>query len=296
MKILYLGKFTLDYATENYVAHALRERGNSVIKSNTTKDMKCNKLIELTEHHKPDMVLFSKVDAIGFREYIPWCKRNNIPTVCWIWDLYFGYRPNVPCQFNADLLLTTDGGHHDHFKPYNHKVLRQGIHKPHHQILEPNYKYDVAFIGHGSIYTQRKILVKWLKDTYGNRFIHHTKTRGLDLNKALSEVKVVVGDSYPADGYYSNRIYEITGRGGFLLHPDTLALNHEYRAGIHYDKYPRGDFKKLQNLIQYYLDHYEQREKIRQQGWFHTGANYTYGDRVDNLMRLIRDRFPSLRS
>lgn len=296
MKILYLGKFNLHYATENYVTHALRETGHSVIPYNTSNLLRCNNLIALTAHHKPDVVLFSKVEAAGFKEYIPWCKRNNIPTVCWLWDLYFGYRSDTPYQFNADILLTTDGGHKAYFEPYNHKVLRQGIHKPHHQILEADYRHDVAFVGHGANYTQRKNLVGWLRSTYGDGFIHHTSIRGLDLNKALSQAKIIVGDSYPAPGYASNRIYEITGRGGFLMHPESDAIDKEYTKGTHYIEYPRKNMDKLKNLIQYYLDHPEQREKIRRSGWEHTGTNYTYDHRVADLMRLIRDQFPSLRS
>lgn len=294
MHILYFGKFSPFHSTENYVTHALREKGIKVTVDKLSQHAEIDVLKRLVQKHSPSLVLFSKVTCPAFEQFIPWCKSQGLPTVCWLWDLYYGYRGKGPVQFNSDLLLTTDGGHDKHFALYNHKVLRQGIHQPDHQIFNDTFTHDVAFVGGRTGHPNRVKLIRWLKGTYRRRFIHHTHTRGINLNKSLAKVKIVIGDSYPSNHYWSNRCYEIMGRGGFFMHPETLGFDKEYEDGTHYVSYPRMDRKKLKELIQYYITHDEEREKIRRCGWSHTGTNYTYGHRVNDLMRHIRDQFPSL--
>ena len=111
----------------------------------------------------------------------------------------------------------------------------------------------------------------------------------MSLNKALSEVKIVVGASYPSNYYWSNRIYEITGRGGFILHPETFGLDEEFTDGVHYVSYRRNNFTQLQNKIQYYLENDEEREQIREAGYRHCSQNLTYTHRVQSLLTTIQN-------
>ena len=108
----------------------------------------------------------------------------------------------------------------------------------------------------------------------------------------LGKVKVFVGDSYPSPNYWSNRIYEITGRGGFLLHPETIGLDEEFIAGKHYIAYKRpgnrAGWQVLQGLIDYWVTHDKEREQIRQQGFAHCGKHYTYTHRVKTLLEHIQ--------
>lgn len=296
MKILYVGQFEEPHRTENYVAHALESHGVKMICCPyVNQDFRSLK--NLIKKHRPDAVLFSKAEPVGVSSLLEWCKEQGVLTVCWVWDLYWGYRPERPQQFRADLLFTTDEGHESHFSQngYNHAVLRQGIHEPEHIDYPASHSHDVCFVGGGSVrrghgYRYRTKLLRHLSKTYGNRFIHHMNVRGLRLNEALSRVKIVVGDSYPSPNYWSNRIYEILGRGGFLLHPKTEGLDEEFEDGVHYVSYDRDDFKGLESLIGYWLSHDEEREKIRRQGFGHVGKHYTYRHRAAVLLEAIRNK------
>jgi hypothetical protein len=239
-----------------------------------------------------DVVLFAKSRRPWVPSFLEWCRDRGIITVCWLWDLYWGYRPDRPEQFHADLLFTTDGGHEKEFAKngHNHAVLRQGIHKPEHVAYPQDYAHDVAFVGSATKTGHRHKLLSWLNDNYRNRFIHHTDTRGLELNKALARVKVVVGDSYASPHYWSNRIYEITGRGGFLLHPRTVGLNEEFTEGKHYIGYQGGRCDHdLRDLIEFWLAHNEERRIIQRQGFAYCGKHYTYEYRVASLLSQIKD-------
>jgi hypothetical protein len=288
MKVFYIGKFFHSWNTENYVAHALKQNVAEVVKRVYTSTGQASSYINQIKKHKPDFVLFSKASSRCFKELIEWCKENNVLTVCWLWDLYWGYRPQRPPQFMCDLLFSTDGGHPMSWEDYgaNHQVLRQGIHEPDHRLFENSKSVDIAFVGSTNSYKQRRILTRWLTSTYGDRISFHSNLRGLDLNKELAKTKIVVGDTYPVKNYWSNRVYEILGRGGFLLFPETVGLDSEFTDKVHYVSYPRGNFRALRDRISYYLAHDEEREKIRQAG-FEKCGEYTYTSRVKELLTRI---------
>jgi hypothetical protein len=290
MRVYYIGKFLYDWSTETYVTHALEQNGVEVVKKVIVSTDKVRTYALEIKRNQCDIVLFSKVTSRTFPELIEWCKGRGIVTVAWIWDLYWGYRKERPFQFLADILFTTDGGHVEEWQEYgaNHITLRQGIHEPEHVMCPLDIRHDLAFIGTVNSSKQRSILTHWLNSNYGKRVVWHTRTRGLDLNQALSQVKIVVGASHPSPSYWSNRIYEILGRGGFMLFPETPGLDEEFTDGVHYVSYPRNDYKRLRWLIDYYLEHNEERERIRRAGFERCGE-FTYTARVRQMLQKIAD-------
>jgi hypothetical protein len=308
MKILYVGKFTNTYSTENYVTSALTKLGHQVLKIHICKPNFVLSIKEKVEVLKPDFVLFSKVDTDETLHVINYLKAKQILTVCWLWDLYgIPGRYTLPPVFQCDKVFTSDGDLSKFENITDYSVLRQGIHSPESYLLKNNYKYDVAFIGSlieyrnlgrdssshetSPAFLQRHRLISFLSSTYGGRFITRgeakSQVRGNDLNVLLSKVKIVVGDSYESDNYWSNRIYEITGRGGFLFHPETIGLNEEFISGTHYVAYKRNDFVKLEQKIGYYLSHDSEREQIKLSGFNKTNSEYTYKLRCEELINNI---------
>lgn len=292
LKVVYVGKFSHHYSTENYVTEALESLGVRVSKiSYDTSYLHINRL--LGSH---DMLLMGKAGRPDLKKCLRKCRELSIPSVCWQWDLYLGYRGHkaIPPHFNADYLFTTDGGHSDRFKElgYNHHVLRQGIHEPEAYISTADeLKHDVGFVGTVTNHPRRK-LINWLmanhKDLSWPRNI-----RGHRLNSWLTTTRIVVGDSYPSSHYWSNRIYEILGRGGFLLHPHVDGLEEEFIDGVHYVGYARDDWDDLQYKINYYLENDEQRERIRQQGHHHVKNHMTYRHRCASLLSTVFDHVTS---
>lgn len=288
MRALYIGKFFRSWATERYVEYALKQHGVEVIRRHYTSALTFESLKRKVLDCQPDFVLFSKASHVCYLEFLPWCRENNVLTVCWLWDLYWGYRLTRPIQFKCELLFTTDGGHDKSWLEYgaNHRVLRQGIHSPEHVMMGGPPTDQLAFIGSPSSYRARRQLTEWLKFRFGPRVTWYNGTRGLDLNAALGKTKIVIGDSFHVKGYWSNRIYEVLGRGGFLLHPRTEGLDEEFTDGVHYIAYERNNFKDLKAKIDYYLANEEERELIRRAGFEHCGK-YTYETRVAELLKQI---------
>lgn len=289
MKIFYIGNFLRDWNTENYVVHGLQRNGAYVHKRVYTSTSGLNSYASQILHQKPDLVLFSKVASPCFSDLIKWCRNNKITTATWLWDLYWGFRPHKPPQVYADLLFTTDGGHDEQWKSIgaNHHTLRQGVHEPEHQMVMSDLTRDLAFFGSRNYCRQRLELTNWLNFTYGRQITWHSTTRGIELNRALGRTKIVIGDSYSSANYWSNRVYEILGRGGFLLFPETPGLEAEFTAGEHYVSYPRGDRAELIRLIRYYLSHDNEREVIRMKGFLKCGE-YTYTSRCRELLDEVQ--------
>ncbi len=250
LKFGYYGNFSTTHQTEVYIADALQRAGHTIIRRNRDD----TNLIDC------DYVLFAKLFK---HDIILKARKKGIPSVCWVFDLYRGYRnTNVP-HFKADIVITTDGDD-------EYYTIRQAVHKPEKIMIEGKKIYDVIFVG-SQHYKERKEMIKRVKP----KVIQGV--RGLALNKLLGQSKVVLGDSYPASNYWSNRVYEMTGRGGFLIHPITKSL----------PKYiPQFERRKENEMIKYYLNHENEREELRK---IQFGKCPTYDDRIKELMKIIKE-------
>lgn len=302
-KIIYIGDFVESYSTERYVAHGFRELGYEVICFQENKLMvqigKEDEIADELISMNPEFILFSKGKPVGHAtELIESLKKKGVTTVCWLFDLYFGLpggreeklrRKEAP--YNSEWILSTDGGHQDEFKALGikHVCLRQGIHEPE-AILEASPKTkDVIFVG-GDAFGTRKALLEGLETRYASRFERYGVpgyyVRGLPLNELYASTKVVVGDSQPWPYYWSNRIYETLGRGGFLIHPKVEGLDKEFTFDKHLVVYESLD--ELWEKIEYYLHHDKEREEIRLAGHLHVKQNYTYKHRCQELLDIIK--------
>lgn len=294
-KILYVGSFNKFWSTENYVAAALNSHGYKVIKHHNAQSSHA-RFMGTMRLHDIDFVIFSKRSYGDVAESIKYCKEQGIPTVTWLWDKMFGYKHRLPPHaYLTDLYYSTDGGTNLQYlqRRIENKVLRQGIPK---SAYTPPIKGDprihIAFIGSFKGHPSRNRLLRWLYEKYrytkgGLRFRHIQYKRGKQLTNVMSSISVVVGDSFPGDYYWSNRIYEITGRGGFLLHPYTVGLDSEFTDGKHYIGYERDNFVQLEELINHYVRAKDERDQIAEQGWRQCG-NYTYENRVEAILRDVQ--------
>jgi glycosyltransferase involved in cell wall biosynthesis len=160
-------------------------------------------------------------------------------------------------------------------------------------------KEEVIFVGSKTYHAEwpyRPKLINFLSKTYGARFNLYGKeglgvVRGQDLNNLYASTKVVVGDTlcpnfdYP--DYWSDRIYETLGRGGFLIHPYIPGLEKEFEDKKHVVFYEYNNLDQLKQLIDYYLEHEEEREEIRKSGHDMVKTNYTYKNRWQHILKEL---------
>lgn len=165
---------------------------------------------------------------------------------------------------------------------------------------ENEFDYDIVFVGGGVEYmhpewSYRGELVQWLERTYGSRFKkvggRDGTVRGEDLNHLYARSKIVIGDTLCKDFtdsfYYSDRVFETTGRGGFMIHPYIPGITDHFRDRTEIVLYSYGNFTQLKNLIDYYLEHEEEREEIRRKGHLRTKEQNTYTHRMQLMMQIL---------
>lgn len=298
--ILYIGDFKESYSSELYIKRALKELGYNVVSHQEDRLLIQNVITTVDEVQllKPILVLFSKGCPPGKGgEFIEELKKRGINTACWLFDLYFDLPSNRILKlknklppYNVETVFSTDGGHEEQFKQagIKHKLLRQGVYGEEAIMFDLPKTHKLIFVG-GDAFGNRANLLENLKNKYPD-FEWLGKPckkqyRGLELNELYASTKIVVGDSFPSPRYWSNRIYETLGRGGFLLHPKVEGLEEEFKDGEHLVLYERGNFEDLCRKIDFYLKHDKEREKIRKAGFEYVKNNYTYKHRCVELMK-----------
>jgi len=159
---------------------------------------------------------------------------------------------------------------------------------------------DVVFVGSRRYHPEwpyRAQLVDWLRATYGPRFTHvggdgdTGVLRGDDLNRMYAGSKVAIGDTlcmgfdYPH--YASDRLFEAPGRGGFQIFPRISGLEDWFDEGKEIIFYEFGDFAGLKGLIDHYVDHGDERERIRHAGHERVKAEHTYRHRWQTILDTV---------
>lgn len=287
IKVAYIGKFT-HFHDEEYIARSFEMIGCKVQRipqSSQWYDIQQSILA-----FRPDILIYAKyILPKELQPTIDIARRGGMKTVCWLFDLYFDYHrehqvKNQPF-FKSDYVFTTDGGHQNRFEELevNHKCVRQGIFKDECVLLPfEQIQHEIVFVGSNSpIYLERSQLVKDINaEWYGKN--NTNELRGMALNELYASTRIVIGDSYPSPHYWSNRVVETLGRGGFLIHKETEGLKEEYPYLITYK-----DKADLLEKIEYYKLHEDERREIIRKNFEWVRDNYTMEKQCQLLLNYI---------
>lgn len=321
MKILFIGNFQVDYCTEVHHKKTLEKMGHEVV--------------TVQENTATIEEIFSKLDGVSMLIHThthSWhikdiaqvyrtCKERGIPTVGYHLDLWLGIQRekdlstdpywNIEYFFSVDKLMV------DYLNERSEMpeafFLPAGVFEDECYLGEfkEDLKCDVLFVGSRGYHPEwpyRKQLIEWLEKEYGNRFKQYGggglgTIRGKDLNDLYASAKVVVGDTlckgfnYPY--YLSDRIFETTGRGGFIIHPyikgleDLFVLNlphtkkEDLEKGVELITYDFNNFSGLKDSIDFFIEMNETREAIRLRGFERTKKEHTYTNRLSYVIDTI---------
>lgn len=309
MKILYVGNFTQPHCTEVHVAKTLANMGHQVTRIQEDPRFK-RQLVDLTLGH--DLFLFTRTwSNLVTLEHLQTLKTLGIPTASLHLDLYVGLQREAGIEndpfWRTEYVFSPDGDPASQAffesKNINHHYLRPGVFKDECIQLEPNNDFDlqgeVIFVGGGAEYGHkewpyRHQLVKWLEDNYSGyrKYGHPQKTvRNMELNQLYANAKIVVGDSlclgFNHPYYWSDRVYETIGRGGFIIHPFIKGLEEEFTDGENIVFYEYNNFDQLKEKIDYYLENPEERKRIQQNAFNFVRDNATYNNRLQQLLDTV---------
>jgi len=313
LNIVFYGNFSIDYCSEVHYSKTLKAMGHNVVElqENTVTT-------EQVLETAIDADLFIWVHSHGFVNpgVVPMSyvlnilKKNKVPTVAYHLDLYMPLERwqeyensdymKIEHFFTVDKLMADWLNKNTEVKGH---YLQAGVFDQ--ECIRPNSIYteperDIIFVGSKGYHKEwpyRPELINWLKQTYGSTFTHIGgdgeigTTRGEKLNNIYYRSKIVIGDTlcpnfnYPY--YWSDRVYETIGRGGFIIHPYIKGMEEHFEDGKHLVFYDYGDFGQLRELIEFYLENSNKREAIRLAGYEHVKENHTYKNRWKTIIKEV---------
>lgn len=325
MKIVFLGNHRVDFTTESHWAKEYELLGHEVVRLQeteaTTQDL-------LREGLQSDIVHYVhthgwETPGQPLEEVWELLKKEGIPTVSVHLDIMRGLdRENdvfTEAFWKTEYVFTADGGSNDWYREHgiNHYYLPAGVFSEECKIgnFREEFAHDVIFVGARYGYHRewkyRKQLIDWLEQTYGDRFALYGRdglgmVRGQDLNDLYASAKVVVGDTlcqgFDWADYFSDRLFETTGRGGCLVFPYIPGLENcfnlvdvnAFLSRIEDDNelvaYEFNDFKHLRNSIDFLLERDDLRESIRLAGYERTKREHTYKHRAEQMFAVLREQ------
>lgn len=317
MRIAYVGNVKnlasdgKPFNTERHIQLSLEKLGHEV--SLIQEDEINQPLVDLVDGH--DLFLWTRTwEGKVTKEDLRNIERLGIPTVSFHLDVYSNIKRDggmgIKSAFwDTQHVFSPEGSPQSAriFKEHgiNHHYLPAGVFEGECYIADPvpQYRHDIVFVGGGEDYSHpewayRGQLVRWLRQTYGDKFAKYgypqRTVRGKELNQLYSSAKIVIGDSLCKDFmdsyYFSDRIFETTGRGGFTIAPYIAGITDYFVDRKEAVFYSFGNWVQLKNLIDYYLSEEgsTEREQIRKAGHERTKRDHTYTNRVQEMLRKVR--------
>lgn len=298
-RIALLGNFRPPHSTENELAWSLRDLGYSVTLFQEDEDKTEDILVGCAGHalliyiHTHGWVTPGK---LSLDELIVCLRTNGIKTASFHLDRYWGLNANDGREdkigghpfWRTDGVFTADGGNQAGFagRSINHYWLPPGVVKRDCYIGEyrKDLAIDVGFVGaegYHPEYPFRGELLNFLRSVYGERFKVFQGYRGQVLNDAYASIRVVVGDSCfgGSDMYWSDRVPETLGRGGFLIHPECRGLKIPGLA-----TFQPGNLYELQERIDWFLENEEARQQSVNVSRRWVKEHETYNNRMITLL------------
>jgi spore maturation protein CgeB len=309
-----------DSFSNNYIINALQDMGHEVFFIDHRKYLEhCHKVVpQFLKHEKIDMmlVLFLVPTKTYNVDYLRQLKANfpNVKYVSWIYDATIdGKRCDENKDFvdivrEYDCFFTVCRGQVESFKKQgvNAHFLREGF--DHYTLSFGNSlekKYDVSFIGqigHGLVHKERLPILKRITQKYSKSIIygpiytedeeifkHHSKRptfNDVEHSRIVGQTKINLGISgWPdIDGYFSARNYRIMGSGGFLLANKSKGIEEVFEDKRDIVLY--SDTTECIKLIDYYLEHEEERIEIAKNGYKKVRENFSFVHSFEKMFAI----------
>lgn len=324
LRVAYLGNFGPDHSTENELRAAFEDLGAEVHPLQEGRPLS-ELLLELAALGRVDLLLWTQ--TYGLAEtggtnaerllFLEAMRAASIPTAGFHLDRWWGLdregQVDEDAFFRVDRLFTADGGHDEQWADVgvNHAWLPPAVSRFECGPVSASARFarDVAFVGNWTgtyhpEWTHRRDLIRFLRNwtSRGRASLGlwpqrgHPSVRGDNLRALYASTKIVVGDSClvgdrghaVAIRYWSDRIPETIGRGGFLLHPMVEGLDEHFTDGVHYRSWDLGDWSRLGELIAHYLEDDAARREIAEAGRQHVLEHHTYHVRAAQIVADLK--------
>lgn len=307
MNIAILGNHSCSFSTESELAWTLETRlEHNVIRLQENKIL-THEVVSTCRERGAKLLIYvhthgwDTVGTITQDQMIEELRKAGIKTCSFHLDRFWGLntldqredRIGTHAFWKTDKVFTADGGNDSKFKErgVDHVWLPPAVVERDCYLGQVSLQFNspLAFAGADGYHPEypfRSTLVSRLRELYGANFRVYQGVREAALNNLYATVRVMVGDSCFAGSpnYWSDRVPETIGRGGFLIYPETPGLS---IPGL--VTYPPQDIPALVKLINYYIDDDHQAERTERRNLAHEDVkkNHTYTNRMTTLLEVM---------
>ena len=303
--IAVLGNHEVSFCTERELDWTLEERlGHRVTRLQENK-VSAQEVVQACRERAVKLLIWVHTHGWDVQGDLNWMlsqlRSSNIKTASFHLDRFWGLnqldqreeRIGTHPFWRTDKVFTADGGNDERFKALgiNHVWMPPAVVERDCKFGSPSLQFNspIAFTGatgYHPEYPFRPMLVNRLREIYGTNFRSYSGIREAALNDLYASVRVCVGDSCfaGADRYWSDRVPETIGRGGFLIYPETPGL--EIPGLV---TYTPQDIPDLIKKINFWIDDNNSKERIRRRNEAHefVKKNHTYTNRMQELLRVM---------
>lgn len=300
MRIAYLGNYKYPWCSEAHFTKTLEKLGHEVVRLQED-EVSIETIVR--EANQSDLFGWTRTYGMLQGDGHEMLRQITVPTFSYHLDYYFDISREQSVESDAfwrtDFVFQPDGDNNERFKQMgiNAYWLPPAVFEDGCYLLDRPKVHDVVFVGswqdyHGE-WTWRRQLISWLFNMYGSRFEVFPKgepVRENALNELYASTKIVIGDSIMADHnktYTTDRIFETTGRGGFIIYPNIEWVAKQFDGQL--ATYEVGDFTQLHNKIEFFLENESEREQMRKACFEITKNNHTYKQRFEKILEIIQN-------
>lgn len=307
--IAILGNHSVPFSTESELAWTLEERlGHRVVRLQENM-ISTHEVVSTCRERGAKLLIWvhthgwEMVGQISQFQMLDQLRSSGIKTCSFHLDRFWGLskedgredRIGDHAFFRTDKFFSADGGNDDKWaaRGINHVWLKAGVVERDCYFGQPSPRWgnQVVFTGadgYHKEYPFRTSMCNRLREIYASNFRIYQGIRQKDLNDLYATARVVVGDHCFAGQprYCSDRLYEVTGRGGFLIYPETEGITEEIPGLVTYKPQNIDD---LIRKINYWIDDDHQRERIQRRNEAHefVKKHHTYTQRMQILLEVM---------
>lgn len=312
MIVAYVGNFRHSWCTEIHVKASLEALGHRVVPLQEDQSSWAT-IPRVVKRQRCDMLLWTRTwggDNAAADRGLQQLRDAGVPSVSFHLDRWWGlerqYQLDEEAFFRTDLVVTAERGRDEDWASKNitHRWLPPGVFHAECEPVEPDhdrFPHDVVFVGshpypHPGWEPARTAMLQSVEQLVGDRLgvwpQNGKPLRGRDLQTLFASATIVIGDSClmgDVTHYWSDRIPETLGRGGFLIHPAVEGLSDWYRDGVDLVTYPLGDYGTLVNLVADFLSADRARDDIAAHGRQTVLDRDTYVHRMTTVLAWVED-------
>lgn len=297
-RIAYLGNFQHPWCTEVHLARELEGLGHAVHRIQEPPGGAEATFLPVIETQAgefgADVLFFQRTWGLPAEATALWrrLEASGCLTASYHLDLYRGLareeRLHRDPFWTTGYVFTPDGNPESQewfeAQGINHHYMPPGVvsDECYRGTFRPELAHDVVFVGslgYHPEYPWRGEMIGRLESAYGDRFVryggdtgytvggkrHAGPIRGAHLNDLYASAKVIVGDScfaHRGQRYTSDRPWETTGRGGFIVNPRIDMLRHLLPIPA-IDYFEPADFGSLRAVIDHWLVTFDRDPALR---------------------------------